>query len=246
MGRLAGLINLYPNDYHRWVHYTHHRHTQDWDKDPELLVRPVFRSAGQYLIELTGWPATWGRFITTWRQALLGQADDWFLTESQRLSVIVVARWQVAAYVLIAASAIVLQSWWPLYYWIGPYLCMRWTYWLEGFGEHTGLTHEPNTLLNTRTLKTNRLMGWLNWNMNFHTVHHTYPNVPFHRLPELHREVEARVGFELPGEPYFALHRRHLLTLFTGRTEIDICAQEDARVEPLLERLRLTTEGAPP
>ena len=147
------------------------------------------------------------------------------------------ARWQAAGYVAVGVSALALTSWWPLYFWIGPYLCMRWTYWLEGFGEHTGLSHAPNTLLNTRTLKTNAFMRWLNWNMTYHTVHHTYPNVPFHRLPELHEAVEEQVGFELPGEPYFKLHWRHLKALLGGRTELDICAAEDRRTASQLERL---------
>ena len=80
-------------------------------------------------------------------------------------------------------------------------------------------------------------MRWLNWNMNYHSVHHTYPNVPFHRLPELHREVEARLGFELPSEPYLKLHWRHLKALWAGRTELDICSEEHTRVELLLQRL---------
>jgi fatty acid desaturase len=230
VGRLCGFINLYPNDYHRWNHFTHHRHTQDWDKDPELAVRDVFRTPGQYLLELTGWPATWGRFANSWRQALLGKADDWFLTDAQRRQVILASRWQVAGYVAVLASAIFWHSWWPLYFWIGPYLCMRWTYWLEGLGEHTWLTHEPNTLLNTRILKTNQFMRWLNWNMNHHSVHHTFPNVPFFRLPQLYREVEARVGFELPGDPYLKLHWRHLKAMLAGASELDLCAKESERV----------------
>lgn len=234
IGRLCGFINLYPNDYHRWNHFTHHRHTQDWEKDPELLVRKAVRTPWQYLSELSGWPATWGRFRTTWRQALLGEAPDWFLSAGQRRQVIVVSRWQVAGYVAVLATAIAFRSWWPIYYWIGPYLCMRWTYWLEGVGEHTGLAHVSNTLLNTRILKTNRFMCWLNWNMNHHSVHHTFPNVPFFRLPELYREVEMRVGFELPGEGYFKLHRGLLKALLAGSTELDLCAQEEKRIAPIL------------
>ena len=238
VGRLCGFINLYPNDYHRWNHFAHHRHTQDWEKDPELLVREVFRTPGQYLFELSGWPTTWGRFYTTWRQALLGTAPDWFLSDTQRRQVLLVSRWQVAGYLTVLASAIVFRSWWPIYYWIGPYLCMRWTYWLEGYGEHTGLSHAPNTLLNTRILKTNAFMRWLNWNMNHHSVHHTYPNVPFFRLPQLYREVEARVGFELPGEAYLKLHWRHLKAMLAGATELDLCAKEEVHIAGFLERFR--------
>ena len=237
VGRLCGFINLYPNDYHRFNHFTHHRHTQDWERDPELLVRDVFRSPSHYLLELTGWPATWGRFWVTWQQALLGKADAWFLIESQRRQVIRASRWQVAGYLAVIASALALRSWWPLYFWVGPFLCMRWTYWLEGYGEHTGLSHAPNTLLNTRILRTNAFMRWLNWNMSYHAVHHTYPNVPFFRLPELLRQVETKVGFELPGDPYFKLHWRHLKTMLAGATELDICAQQHRRVAGQLARL---------
>lgn len=237
VGRLCGFINLYPNDFHRFNHFTHHRHTQEWDKDPELLVRQACRTPGQYLLELSGWPATWGRFQVTWQQTLRGRADAWFLSEGQARQVVRASRWQVVGYLAVLASALAMQSWWPLYYWIGPFLLMRWTYWLEGVGEHTGLSHQSNTLLNTRILRTNAFMRWLNWNMSHHAVHHTYPNVPFFRLPELFREVEARVGFELPGEPYFKLHWRHLKMLLAGATELDLCAQEDRRIAPQLERL---------
>ena len=64
---------------------------------------------------------------------------------------------------VICAEALAKHNIWPLYYWIGPLVIMRWTYWLQGLGEHGGLTHEPYTLLNTRTLTTNAFMRWINW-----------------------------------------------------------------------------------
>ena len=54
-------------------------------------------------------------------------------------------------------------------------------------------------------------MRGLNWNMTYHTAHHTFPGVPFHRLPELHaREIEERLGHRLPSAPYFRLHWGHI------------------------------------
>ena len=50
---------------------------------------------------------------------------------------------------------------------------------MTGLGEHLGLTHERYTLLNTRTLTANVFMRWVNWNMTYHTIHHTFPSVPF-------------------------------------------------------------------
>ncbi len=227
VARIAGFPIFLTNEYHRWAHYHHHRNTQDWDNDPELLDRRPFTTPWHYVSGLLGYRALWtGRIKVLMRHAL-GRADEPYLKPAQRIAVVRVARWYVAGYLLIAVSAIALQSWWPVYYWLGPFLLMRWTYWLQGLGEHTGLTHAPHTLLNTRTLKTNAFMRWGNWNMPYHTVHHTYPSVPFYRLPELHREVEQKLGFSLPSDAYLSLHWRHLKALFAGQTELDICSAHD-------------------
>ena len=36
VNRITGFVLLYPRSYERWYHFEHHRHTQDWDRDPEL------------------------------------------------------------------------------------------------------------------------------------------------------------------------------------------------------------------
>lgn len=176
----------------------------------------------QYLKILSGFPSLWARLKLLFNHAI-GRCNEWYATPAQQRSMIQAARWHLGGYALILGSAVIMQSWWPLYYWLGPLVAMHWTYWLEGLAEHGGLTHEPNTLLNTRTLTTNRLLRWVNWNMTYHTVHHTFPSVPFYRLPTLHREVEAQLGHALPSSPYFKLHWRHLRAMFGGATELDLC-----------------------
>lgn len=37
----------------------------------------------------------------------------------------------------------------------------------------------------------NAVNRFLYLNMNFHTEHHMFPTVPYHRLPELHEAVKA-------------------------------------------------------
>ena len=39
-------------------------------------------------------------------------------------------------------------------------------------------------------------MRWLAWQMVYHTAHHTYPGVPFHRLARLHRAIVEVRGEE--------------------------------------------------
>ncbi len=229
VARFSGFWILHPSDYHKWSHFTHHRHTQDWDKDPELLGRKPFDGAWPYLWRFFGPSFHFHRAKAVLRQAF-GHAPEPFLTGRQRRLVILAARWHLVGYAAIASSAVALESWWPVIYWLGPILCTKWFYWFQGVGEHTGLTHRPNTLLNTRTFKTNWFMRWINWNMTYHTVHHTFPNIPFHALPRLHEEVTAIYPLPLPVEGYLGCHWRILRELLRGRTEHDIVADADARL----------------
>lgn len=226
VARICGFFILLPNDDHRWAHYAHHRWTQDWEKDTELQGRSAVTSGWQYLWLISGLPLLWGRLVVLVRYSL-GRLSPAHLTDAQRAAIERMARLHLAGYIAIAWSAVSLGSWWPVYYWLGPFVAFHWVYRLQGFGEHTFLSHRPHTLLNTRTLKTNAFMRWLNWNMTYHTVHHTYPSVPFYRLPELHREVEAKLGFELPSAPYLELHWGKLKALFAGATELELCAEQD-------------------
>ena len=192
VARICGFIIFNPNEDHRWGHYSHHRHTQDWEKDIELADGP-FRNARQYLWMVSGFPLIWWKGRQIIRHAL-GKADDWYLTPIQARAVVRVSRWLVAGYLLVALSAIVFQSWWWLYFWIGPFVLMRWT---------------------------------------FHAAHHTFPSVPFHRLPELQKEIENSLGFPLPKTPYFRLHWWHLKALLQGKDELAISAETEAELVAL-------------
>lgn len=241
VARLCGFFIFLSNDDHRWSHYAHHKHTQNWDIDPELMAREKMMTPWHYFWLLSGLPSIWGRTKSLCRHAL-GLSAGWWVTEKQQRDIERWARIHLAGYVAIAASAMMMESFWPVYYWLGPFVAMRWTYWLQGLAEHGCLTHEPQTLLNTRTLRTNAFMRWVNWNMTYHTVHHTYPSVPFHRLPALHLEVEEKLGFELPGGPYFKTHWKHLRAMFAGATELDLSAEHDRKIRESGELGRLVEE----
>ena len=101
-----------------------------------------------------------------------------------------------------SCSSLLLQSWVLVVYWIAPLLLMKWSHQPQNLIEHSGLTHAPDTLINTRTIRTNPVLRWLLWNMPYHTVHHTFPGVPFFRLPELHRAVFAKLGHQPPSASY--------------------------------------------
>ena len=39
VNRITAFVLLYPRSYERWFHFEHHRHTQDWSRDPEIMNR---------------------------------------------------------------------------------------------------------------------------------------------------------------------------------------------------------------
>lgn len=225
LGRLFGFVILFPSDAHKGLHFTHHRHTQDFERDTELLPRKPFANAWQFLWMFSALTYYYHHIVSIIGYAFRHIPEKAF-TESQRATLVTSSRIHLIGYTAIAASALALESWWPLTYWIAPMAAAKWTYYFQGLAEHTGLTQHQNTLENTRSFRTNAFMRWLHWNMTYHTVHHTYPSVPFFRLAELHREVAARYPHPLPVVTYFG-GTIALIRALSRQTELELVAAED-------------------
>lgn len=54
IGRVCGFLVIYPFDYDKWQHFDHHRYTQDWEKDPELILRKPIDSVRNHLFLMSG------------------------------------------------------------------------------------------------------------------------------------------------------------------------------------------------
>jgi fatty acid desaturase len=69
---------------------------------------------------------------------------------------------------------------------------------MVGRAQHYKLEHNSNdTFKNTRTIRINFLLEFLNWNMNYHIEHHINPAVPFYNLPKFHKQIRERIGNEI-------------------------------------------------
>lgn len=96
--------------------------------------------------------------------------------------------------VALALASAVLVGWWtPFAFWLVPQVLGQPFLRLYLLTEHTGCTLDANGLTNTRTTLTNWAMRLLMWNMSFHTEHHLYPSIPFHRLPAAHGATRDRL-----------------------------------------------------
>ena len=217
LGRVLGFVLLYPRDFDQIQHTAHHRHTQDWERDGELGRAPyTFASYALWLLGPTYWYTRVRRIL----RFAAGRVEEPYLPEARRPGLVREARLHLLGYGVIAAASVAAGSWAAVTFWLAPMLATKAAHQLQNTIEHLGLPHAPNVLENTRSTRTNPLMRWLCWNMQYHTAHHAFPGVPFHRLPELHAALFTRRGAEPPTMTYLGFQRA-ALQAFVGRTEAD-------------------------
>lgn len=190
-GRFIGFFMLFPRDFDQVMHFAHHQHTQDWERDGELVREPYTLTT--YILWFSG--------ITYWRNRVFGIVRrargiilEPFIKESEEAKIIRESRLHLAGYAAIAVLSLVFQSWAALTFWILPMLLTKPVHQLQNTIEHLGLSHEPDILENTRSTRTNALMRWLCWQMPYHTAHHTFPAVPFWKLKDLNARIETAAG----------------------------------------------------
>jgi fatty acid desaturase len=209
-GRVIGFIVIAPRDADQIQHFAHHRHTQIWRQDGELFRQPY--TLRSYLMRLSG--------IEYWRSnfaALLlyasGRVDEPYVKPAQHALVIREARLHLAGYVLITIVSLITGSWAAILYWLAPLLLTKPAHQLQNLIEHAGLPHSDEIFANTRSTRTNTVMRWLCWQMQYHTAHHAFPSVPFFRLKELHDEIFTARGVQPPMMTYLGFQRAIILAL---------------------------------
>lgn len=218
LGRLFGFVLFYPRTFDLVQHVAHHRFTQDWQRDGEL-ARPRY-TLGSYLLWMSGvsyWYTRWRRIL----RFAAGIVTEPYLPEQRRPEFIREARWHLAGYALIALLSAAAHSAAALILWLAPMLAMKFVHQLQNTIEHLGLPHEPNVLANTRSTRTNALLRWACWQMQYHTAHHAFPGVPFFRLRELNEQIFTRRGSAPPTMTYFGFQLAVLRAFAGGRSEAD-------------------------
>ena len=212
VGRFCGLILLLPPTWFRLFHLAHHRHTQDLANDPELAT-PKPKTRAQYILHISGLPV-WRTMIGTLLRNATGRADDAYVPPSRRAHVRDEARLMLGLYAFALTASLAEGSFILLWVWIMPMLLGQPFLRLYLLAEHGRCATVANMLENTRTTLTNRAVRWIAWNMPYHTEHHVWPTVPFHRLPELHRLMHPHLAEVSPG--YVPFHRELIRELSTG------------------------------
>jgi fatty acid desaturase len=217
-GRLFGFVLIYPRDFDQVQHFAHHRFTQDWQRDGELARDPY--TLASYVLWLLGISYWYTRARRVLRFAC-GVVTEPYLPAGRKPGLIREARWHLAGYGLIAALSLASRSALALELWLLPMLLMKPVHQLQNTMEHLGLAHVDSIAENTRSTRTNVLMRWLAWNMQYHTAHHAFPGVPCYQLPRLHDEIFVSQGRAPPTMSYLGFQWAMLRALRNGRSEAD-------------------------
>ena len=109
---------------------------------------------------------------------------------------------------LCAGGAVAVWSPLLLWVWVVPVILGQPVLRLYLLAEHGDCPQVADMFLNTRTTFTTALVRFLAWNMPYHTEHHVFPQVPFHRLPALHAQMRDHLRVTADG--YAAFTRDYL------------------------------------
>jgi fatty acid desaturase len=216
VGRLFGFLLFYPRTFDQLQHIAHHRFTQDWSRDGEL-VRPRYT-----LISYLTWVSGLSYWYTRWRRILrfcCGAVTEPYIAAARRAELVREARWHLCGYAAIALVSMIMKTWAAVMLWLAPMLVMKFVHQMQNTIEHLGLPHDGDVLANTRSTRTNALMRWLAWQMQYHTAHHAFPGVPFHRLRALHTALFTERGTEPQSMTYLGFQWAVLRALSHGKGE---------------------------
>ena len=192
-------------DWFRYFHLAHHRHTNDPENDPELRSGKPETTA-QYIWHVTGLPIWYGNINKLIKNATRTNNDPYVPAKGKE-KIKREARIMIVLYLCVLAALIFGQSW-IFWCWIVPSVLGQPFLRLYLLAEHGRCPPVANMFENTRTTFTNRIVRFLAWNMPYHIEHHTYPSVPFHKLPELHQLIKEDLMSTSDG--YVEFHKKYV------------------------------------
>ncbi|MEM7058656.1 MAG: fatty acid desaturase [Pseudomonadota bacterium] len=218
VGRLIGFLMFYPRDFDFIQHMAHHKWTQDWSRDGELAREPY--TLKSYLMWFLG-PSYWQSRISRIFRLARGVVVEPYIQQDQQAKVIREARIHLGLYGLIAIVSLSMGTWAAVILWVAPMLATKMVHQLQNTIEHLGLSHEDNIMENTRSTRTNAVMRWMCWNMQYHTAHHAFPSVPFHSLKSLNQEMTEGAGTPPHSMGYIEFQVQVIRKLMGGKSEAD-------------------------
>ena len=211
--RLVGIAHIYASTAFRELHFTHHRYTHQPGMDPEISfaskpLPSVIRNIPSYLAWLSGLPLLIFKIFMLLMGAFgmpefIRKIFFSFIRPEVRLKLAVESWIILLIYgTLLYFALFVNPGFWGIFAGQVVGHCILTTYLIA---EHNGLPYEGDIFNKTRSMKTNKFVKALMWNMPYHAEHHAYPAIPFHALPQLHELIIDEISHKDEGYPDFHL-----------------------------------------
>lgn len=206
VGHFCGFILFIPSNWFRYFHMAHHRFTQVPGFDPEI-EHPKPENWVQYMIHISGVPI-WVSQAKTIGSHAFQQTTESFVPLGQRSKVKLEAQIYLIVYLCFFGASIGLAKTTLIYVWLLPIILGQPFLRLYLLAEHSRCPMVTNILANTRTTLTNRIVCAMAWNMPYHTEHHTFPSVPFHKLRALHKLLKPHL--QVTSKGYLAFNKGYI------------------------------------
>lgn len=181
-GYLVAPLIMVPYASHTVEHFTHHRHTNQPEKDPDNIVRTMGDGPWQFI--KTGISFLWVQnsffYKHAWTRATFQERSiycaELLLSVSWRiLFVLMVSREGALTLILLG-------------YLLGAFFTAYWfAYRPHHPYENAKRYQNTNSLIMPRWMKP---LEWFWLGQNLHSIHHLFPRVPFYKYHQLHREIE--------------------------------------------------------
>tara|TARA_B100000945_G_C20403625_1_gene608750 strand:+ start:1195 stop:1791 length:597 start_codon:yes stop_codon:yes gene_type:complete len=191
----------------------HHRYTQDNEKDPELETEKP-RTIVSYIFSITGIKIWIDLFVNFFR-LILGNANKSFINRQNRKKVVFEARIVFLIYLILFFISYYLNNGILLYVWVIPMIIGQPFLRLFLLAEHGSCDFTTDMTKNSRSTKTDFLIRFFMWNMNYHSEHHFTPSIPFHKLPKYQKYLEHKFKYQESG--YLNFHKKYLIKILTQK-----------------------------
>ncbi len=196
---VTGFLVVVPARWFRYFHFAHHRHTQDQARDPELAT-PKPANWPAYLFYLTAL-AYWISMIRTLAAMAVGRIEGDYVPAARRPSIIREVRLHLGLYAAVALISFATGSLIAVKLWLLPLIIGQPFLRAYLLAEHGACPLVADMLKNSRTTFGGRAVCFIAWNMPYHTAHHAFPTVPFHRLPQLTEIIQDRIAVTASSYP---------------------------------------------
>ena len=208
-GYLVAPLIMVPFSTHKVEHFTHHRYTNQPDKDPDYVVSGMGKGLVGFIVHAI-------QFL--WMQNTFLFREYWATAPRRERAiywaeVLFALGWRIGFVLLVSRESDLALL--VVGYLIGAFFTAYWfAYRPHHPYEDAARYRNTNSLIMPGWMKP---LEWFWLGQNLHSIHHLFPRVPFYRYHALHRRIEP--AMRAHGTPIVGIFSRRALPAETAGSQ---------------------------